>query len=192
MCNRFLSSHNTQSGFTLVELLVAATIITILAVAALPQIQSFMVSSKVGSGNTELQRGLTRMKINAEGNGTTPYTSASSAEFANLMREGSVFTVAGSGADATLRHSLVSRGSGPVVVEPATIVALGDAFTITMSQVNRGACPGLAATMQNPSALIAINGVIVKPLGGRYDGPTATKACNSTNTDDNTFVFTVQ
>ena len=113
-------------------------------------------------------------------------------QFFNLMQGGSVFTVAGEGAAATTAHSLAGWGSGSVVVEPATIAALGDAFTVTMSHVNRAACPDMAATLQNSSALIAINGVIVKPLGYRYDGSVATNACNATNADDNTFVFTVQ
>ena len=192
MPNRLLSSYKNQSGFTLIELLVAAVIVTFLAVAALPQIQTFMVRSKVGPGTSELQRGVSRMKANAEGNGATPYTSASSAEFSNLMQGGSVFTVAGEGAAATTTHSLAGWGSGSVVVEPGTIAALGDAFTVTLSHVNRAACPDMAATMQNSSALIAINDVIVKPLGDRYDGAAATNACNTTNADNNTFVFTVQ
>lgn len=192
MQKRFLSLRKNQQGFTLIELLMVAAIVAILTIAALPQIQSFIVSGKVGPGNNEMQRGLTRMKVNAEGNGSTPYTGASSAVFANSMRDGSVFTVTGVGAAATIRHGLVGSGSGPVVVAPATLVALGDAFTITLSGVNRGACPSTAATMQKSSAIITINGVTVKPLGGRYDGSAATNSCNSTDADDNTFVFTVQ
>lgn len=139
-----------------------------------------------------MQRGLTRMKINAEGNGATPYSTASTAVFANTMRDGSVFTVAGTGAAATIKHGLTASGAGVVTVAPSTVAALGDAFAITLNGVNRGACPDVAASMQKSSAKIAINTVVVKPVGGTYDGAAATNACKDTNADDNVFIFTVQ
>ncbi|CAN5462962.1 hypothetical protein BH10PSE16_BH10PSE16_04010 [soil metagenome] len=181
-----------QTGFTLVELLVVAAIIAILTIAALPQIQAYIVSGKVGPANNEMQRGLTRMKINAEGNGTTPYSGVTTAVFANTMRDGSVFTVAGVAAAATIKHGLTASGAGVVAVAPAKIVTTGDAFSITMNGVNRGACPDIAATMQKSAAQIAINGTTVKPIGGKFDGAAATNACIDTNTDSNVFIFTVQ
>lgn len=181
-----------QAGFTLVELLVVAAIIAILTIAALPQIQSYIVSGKVGPANNEFQRGLTRMKINAEGNGTTPYSGVTTAVFANTMRDGSVFTVAGTGNGATIKHGLVASGAGVVDVAPGTIVTAGDSFVVTLNGTNRGACPDFVATVQKSAALMSINGTSVKALGGKYDGAAATNACNSTNADDNVFVFTVQ
>ena len=106
-------NFSKQGGFTLLELTAVIAIIAILAIAALVALPPLVISGKVGPAATELLRGMQKMKINAEGAGPTPYSAASTSSFANLMRNGSTFSVAGTGAAATLssKHSDLSNAA---------------------------------------------------------------------------------
>lgn len=182
------TARNKQGGFTLIELTTVIAIIGILAIAALNAISSYVISGKVGPGASEMLRGMQKMKINAEGGGATPYAAASTSGYANVMRNGGVFSVIGTGAAATLDNSFRAIGASAVAVAPATIVSLGDAYSITLSNVNDAACPSLAGSVQRGAEIISINGTVVKPAGGGYNGIAAADAC--TQFDTNTFVFT--
>jgi type IV pilus assembly protein PilA len=184
----FKGSFRKQAGFTLLELTAVIAIIAILAIASLIALPPLVISGKVGPAATEMLRGMQKMKINSEGAGATPFTSASTSSFANLMRNGSTFTVTGTGAAATVDNSLRLLGSSAVAVAPATLTTLGDAYSITLSNVSDAACPQLAASAQRGAEVITINGTSVKPAGGQYNGAAAADAC--TLLDTNTFVFT--
>lgn len=179
-----------QSGFTIVELLVVIAIVTILSIGSIFAIGPTIISGKVQPAATELLRGMQKMRINSEGAGITPYTSATTSVFANQMRGGNTFTVTGVGSAATLRHGLAAFRSGAVTVAPAALTTAGDAYAVTISGLSNSACPGLAASAQKVSEVITINGTTVKAAGGTYDGSTASDAC--TLLDTNTFVFTSQ
>lgn len=184
----FKGSFRKQAGFTLLELTAVIAIIAILAIASLIALPPLVISGKVGPAATEMLRGMQKMKINSEGGGATPFAAASSSGFANLMRNGSTFTVTGAGPAATLDNSLRLLGASAVTVAPATLTSLGDAYAITLSNVSDAACPQLAASVQRGAEVISINGTVVKAAGGNYSGATAADAC--TQLDTNTFVFT--
>lgn len=181
-------NFSKQGGFTLLELTAVIAIIAILAIASLIALPPLVISGKVGPEATEMLRGMQKMKINSEGAGPTPFVAASSSSFANLMRNGSTFTVAGTGTSATLDASLRLLGSAGTTVAPATLTTLGDSYAITMSNVSDAACPQLAASVQRGAEVISINGTTVKAAGGNYNGAAAADAC--TLLDTNTFVFT--
>ena len=182
------SISRKQGGFTLLELTAVIAIIAILAIASLIALPPLVISGKVGPAATEMLRGMQKMKINSEGAGPTPFTAASTSSFANLMRNGSTFTVAGTGTAATLDASLRLLGSAATTVAPATLTSLGDSYAITMTNVSDAACPQLAASVQRGAEVITINGTSVKAAGGNYNGAAAADAC--TLLDTNTFVFT--
>jgi type IV pilus assembly protein PilA len=121
-----------------------------------------------------------------ESMGATPYAAAT---FANLMRGGSVFTVAGVGAAATMNNSMRLIGRSAVTVVPSAIgtAPANTAYTISVANVNDSACPGLAAAAQRGAEVITINTVVVKAAGGVYNGVAAAAAC--TLLDTNTFTF---
>ena len=64
----------------------------------------------------------------------------------------------------------------------------GDSFTITLPTANKAACPGLSTQLNRIAVAMSINGTVVKPLGGNYNGSTAENAC--TGGDTNTYVLT--
>jgi prepilin-type N-terminal cleavage/methylation domain-containing protein len=179
-----------QHGFTIIELITVLGIISILAIVGLFAIPPFIIEGKVEPAAKELQRALQRSKINSAGAGATPYAAVTTAQFANMLRNGaSVFTVTGNGATSAVTHSLRALGSGALTVAPATFTAAGDAQAITMTNVNSAACPNLAAVMQKSAPRITINGTIVQNLntGVVYNGLTASNVCDLL--DANTFIF---
>jgi type IV pilus assembly protein PilA len=179
-----------QQGFTIIELIAVLGIISILAIVGLFAIPPFIIEGKVEPAAKELQRAMQRAKVNAEGAGATPYAAVTTAQFANMLRNGaSVFTVTGAGAATGATHSLRALGSGALTVAPATFSVAGDAYGITLSNANSAACPNLAAVMQKSAPRITINGTVVQNLnaGAVYNGLTASEACAVL--DGNTFLF---
>jgi prepilin-type N-terminal cleavage/methylation domain-containing protein len=179
-----------QHGFTIIELITVLGIISILAIVGLFAIPPFIIEGKVEPAAKELQRAMQRAKINAEGAGATPFAAVTTAQFANMLRNGSsVFTVTGTGTGSAATHSLRALGSGALAVAPATFTTAGDAYAITLSNVNNAACPNLAAVMQKSAPRITINGTVVQNLnaGVAYNGLTASETC--TLLDANTFLF---
>jgi type IV pilus assembly protein PilA len=124
-----------------------------------------------------------------ESMGATPYAAANTSTVANLMRGGSVFTVTGVGATATLANSMRLLGRSAVTVTSSLLSAgaLGNAYTISATNVSEAACPGLAAAAQRGAEVITINTISVKAAGGVYNGVAAAAAC--TLLDTNTFTF---
>ena len=177
-----------QSGFTLIELIVVSAIVMILGIAGLIGIRGYIVNGRIEPGSHELRRAMQRMSINAEGQGATPFASASTAQFCNLLRDGSVIAVTGTGATATCAHSLTYSGTKAITVAPATTTTLGDAYSITLTSTSEYACPDLLSIMQKASLTMSVNGTSVLSLGGTYNAAAATAAC--TSGDTNTFVFT--
>lgn len=185
------SSAHKQRGFSLAELSVYIAIITILSVLALAGFKNYVISGRVASAASELQRAGQRLALNADGQGTTPYSALTSDQVCNIMRGGSVISTTGTGTGATCAHSLIAFGSGNVTAQPGQINNTGDAWTIELDKVSSFACPDLAATMSKAVSVITINGTTVQSPGvnnGKFDAAGADSAC--TLLDTNTFAFT--
>lgn len=183
-----------QGGFSLVELILVLAIGAILAVLGIPLINSYIIAGKVEPTVNDLRAGIASMRKNFT-NGTTPYATlgtgaAATAAFANQIRGSAMaLTITGEGNAATIQHGIGATGS-QVTVASATITTAGDAYTITLPTVNVAACPDLAALMARTAEAISINGTVVKPVDGEYNGSAAANLC--TDADTNTFVFTMR
>jgi len=190
-----LKSPRLQAGFSLVEVSIVAAILVIAATIGIPAIKGFLIEQRVPAVAGELQRFMSRTKVMGEGGGTvTPY--AGIATVKNLVpsiRDSSVLKVSGS----TVTHKLGGSGAGSngtVTLAPASLAggALGNGFSLTLTNVNDKACPILAGTMSPVSETMTVNGNAAKTLGangepGTYNPVAAQDFCVSG--DSNTFVF---
>ena len=180
--------NSKQKGFSLAELSLYIAIVIILSVAAIAGYKAFVISGRVSTMATELQRIGQRLTLNADGMGATPYTTLTTDEVCNIARGGAIITSAGTGNGTTCTHSLVAFGSGNVSATPGTVINAGDAWTIQVDNVSSFACPDLGATMNRSVVVISINGTVVKPANGTFNAAAAAAAC--TLLDTNQFQFT--
>lgn len=189
------SLKNSQAGFTLVELIIVIAIAALLALFGVPYARSIIIAGKVEPTANDINKTVTAVRGNFAGQGVTPYlnlgsNSAATAVFANTARGlASALSVTDSGATATVQHPLGQTGS-QVTVAATTVSVAGDAFAVTLDNVNDAACPGLATQLSRAAEVIQVNGTAVKVVGGAYNGGTAQNACSPGDT--NTFVFTFQ
>jgi len=185
-------SPTGQQGFTIVELLVTIAIIALLSLAAVPFARDIIVSGKVEPTASDINKVATRLRGNFAGQGSTPYMNlgagaAATAVFANTARSlASSLVVTGAQAAATVQHEIGATGA-QVTVAQGQVTQIGDSFNVSVALVNAAACPALAAQLSRASERISINNVLVKPIGGVFNGGLAQNAC--TPGDTNTFVF---
>ncbi|AOB30725.1 fimbrial protein [Bordetella sp. H567] len=195
--------HALQQGFSLIEVSIVTAIVLLIAIVGIPAIGSYVVENKVPKVGEELQRFVARVKANGQGGGVAPYHKLHGGMLANALRDSSVFAVSGSDASAVVAHGLGGNGAGgngTIAVAPASFAGggPGSAFTLTLTNVNNAACPGIASVMQRVSEIIAVEGeggpVIVKDTSASppqgYDAMLAQAQC--ARGDANTFVFTAR
>jgi len=184
-----------QAGFSLVEIGFVVLIITLIATFGIPAAQGLTIESRVPSVSNELKRVVANTKVLAEGSSVTPYAGINNANNLSRTLEGSsVVRVTGS----TIAHRLGGAGTGSngtITIAPAALGggAVGSAFSLTLSNVSKWACPVLAGTLNAVAESMSINNTAVKTLA--EDG-TVTLAYNPTAAqqyctagDSNTFVF---
>ncbi|OZI59823.1 type 4 pilus major pilin [Bordetella genomosp. 11] len=195
--------HRTQQGFSLIEVSIVTAIVLLIAIVGIPAIGSYVVENKVPKVGEELQRFVARVKANGQGGGVAPYHNLHGGMLANALRDSSIFAVEGSDASAVVAHGLGGNGAGgngTIAVAPASFAGggPGSAFTLTLTNVNNAACPGLASVMQRVSEIIVVEGeggpVVVKDTSAspprHYDAMLAQAQC--ARGDANTFVFTAR
>jgi len=177
-----------QRGFTMIELTVVIGLVAVLMIIGIPFVRNFMIDGKVPKVADDITKVATKLRTNFSGQGATPYTSISTASFANTAKGmASVLIINGSGATATVTHDIGATGS-TVTAASATITTAGDSFAVTVNDAAEAACPSLAAGISKAAERITINGTTVKAVGGNYNGATASTACTAGDTND--FVFT--
>ncbi len=184
-----------QEGFTLVELLLVMGIISALVVFGTPFVRSLLIEGRVDPTAKDIinisNTIRTTMGVGASGS-ATPYSVITSSNAASTLASiaqgrASALSVTGTGASRTTLHQLGATSGNTVVLAPHTLTAAGDSFSLTVSAVNRAACPNLATQLARAAETITINGTVVKPAGGTYNGATAQSVC--TDNDTNAFVF---
>ena len=177
-----------QQGFSLIEVSIVTAIVLLLAIISIPAIGSYVVENKVPKVGEELVRFILQTKVNAPNSSTTPYEGIDTGNFANLVRESSIFSVSGVDANTRVLHGLGSDGE--VVVSPE---GTGASFSITLSKVNNSACPSIASIMQRVADSITVSAqgqsaATVKDDTTAYSALTTESKC--ARGDVNTFVFT--
>ena len=176
--------RSAQSGFTLIELMVVAVILAVLAALVLPGFFERKYESTAPEVGKAVQASITKLVRNREGGGG--WTTASNAELASILEVDGRVVV-----DKTankIYHQL-GDASGLISFDTGTVVASNDAGRFTMDKVNGAACPALAASVKNFAATIDVNGTSIKSFGGEYKGPVAQTACVKGNTNTLTVQF---
>jgi type IV pilus assembly protein PilA len=176
------SKKNKQKGFTMVELIVVITITAILSLLAVPAIGAFITEGKVEPTASDITKTVTKIRANAAGNGATPYAGLTDSVFAKTAKT-LASSIAVNAAGDDVLHDLGGAGATNIAV-----IGGGTSFSVTMTEVNDAACPGLATQLSKAAETISINGTAVKAAGAAYQGATAPDQC--TDGDTNTFAFT--
>jgi type IV pilus assembly protein PilA len=180
--------NHAQKGFSLIEVSIVTAIVLLLAIIGVPAIGSYVVENKVPKVGEELARFILQTKVNAPNGSGTPYIGIHTSNFANLVRDSSVFSVSGAESSLKVLHGLGTDGQVSVAEEEA-----GSAFSITLSKVHDAACPSIASVMQRVSDIITVaaegqTAATVKDASIHYSALAAESSCAKGNV--NTFVFT--
>lgn len=179
---------SSQDGFSLIEVSIVTAIVLLLAIIGVPAIGGYVVENKVPKVGEELARFILQTKVNAPNGSTTPYAGIATSNFANLVRESSIFSVADSGATPRVLHGL--GGDGQVTIAE---VDGGASFSITLSKVSNAACPAIASVMQRVSDTMTVGpegqaATTIKDDVTHYSALATESKCASG--DVNTFIFT--
>lgn len=197
------SAPARQRGLSLIEVSIVTAIVLLIAIIGIPAIGTYVIENKVPALGEALQRFVVRTKANAQGGGPTPYAEIDTAALANALRDATVVTISGDDSRPSIGHGLGGVGvgdNGTISVQPADLLGAGagSAFTLTLTQVNHAACPGLASVMQAVSDVITVAGaggpVVVKDDSRNpvlhYNAGLAAAQC--ARGDVNTFIFTTR
>lgn len=181
-------SSRRQQGFSLIEVSIVTAIVLLLAIISIPAIGSYVVENKVPKVGEELVRFILQAKVNAPNSSTTPYQGINTVNFANLVRDSSIFSVSGIDAGTRVLHGLGNDGEVAVSSE-----GTGSSFSITLSKVNNAACPSIASVLQRVADSITVSAqgqaaATVKDDTTAYSALTTESKC--ARGDVNTFVFT--
>ena len=184
-------------GFTLIELGIVLTIVAILALFAVPRVQSYLISGRVQPTAAEITDAVSQIRNLGASNGGAgqPYLNMTIQHLATALRDrANVLIPNATVAPYTVQHRLGTAGAN-VVFAVANSGTLGDSFSLTFNTVNGAACSDLAAALQvqaravtiTPGAGAAGN---VRVAGGVYNSQLAQTTC--TAGDTNTLLFTFQ
>lgn len=176
-------SFRRQRGFSLIEVSIVTAIVLLLAIIGIPAVGSYVIENKVPKVGEELARFVLQTKVNAPNGSSEPYTGIATSNFANLVRDSSIFSVSGADASTKVLHGLGKAGE--VTVAAAD---LGAGFAITLSNINHVACPAIASVMQRVSDTMTVSGTTIKDGTTAYSALATEALC--AKGDVNTFVFT--
>lgn len=184
------ASKVAQAGFSLIEVSIVTAIVLLLAIIGVPAIGGYVVENKVPKVGEELARFILQTKVNAPNGDTAPYTGIKTSNFANLVRDSSIFSVSGNDPAITVLHGLGSDGHVNIAEAQS-----GSAFSITLTNVHNAACPSIASVMQRVSDIITVaaegqTASTIKDANTHYSALNTESKCGKG--DVNTFVFTAR
>ncbi len=182
--------RSTQQGFSLIEVSIVTAIVLLLAIIGVPAIGNYVVENKVPKVGEELARFILQTKVNAPNGPAQPYDGIDISNFANMVRDSSIFSVAGEGASARVLHGLGADGEVEVAANES-----GGGFSITLHNVSHAACPSIASVMQRVSDSITIApqdgaATVVKDITQNIQYSALATESKCAQGDVNTFVFT--
>lgn len=182
-----LDLHSAQRGFSLIEVSIVTAIVLLLAIIGVPAIGGYVVENKVPKVGEELARFVLQTKVNAPNGSSTPYAGITTSNFANLVRDSSIFSVTGTEPSVKVLHGLGTNGEVAIAEAES-----GAAFSISLSNVHNAACPSIASVMQRVSDTITVaaqgqSAVTIKDDSTHYSALNAESNC--AKGDVNTFVF---
>jgi len=171
-----------QRGFSLVEVAVVTAIVLLLAIIGIPAIGNYLVENKVPKVGEELARFVLHTQVNASSSSAEPYSGITTASFARMVKDSSLFSVSGQVAATVVAHGLGTGGLVTVQAED-----LGAAFSMSLSNVSHVACPSIASIMQRVSTSMTVAGVTIKDSSTPYSAISTEAECE--HGDVNDFVF---
>lgn len=179
-----------QQGFSLIEVSIVTAIVLLLAIIGVPAIGNYVIENKVPKVGEELARFILQTKVNAPTGSSQPYEDISISNFANLVRDSSIFVVSGTGTSTKVLHGLGKDGEVGIAADAST-----NGFEITLSKVNNAACPSIASVMQRVSDSITVApddgaAVVVKDSSQNIHYSALVVESKCAKGDANTFVFT--
>lgn len=180
--------RSRQRGFSLIEMSVVTAIVLLLAIMAIPAVGSYVLENRVPKVGEALARFIIQTRVVASGGAATPYSGISTGNLASMVSQSGAFTVSGTGASATVKHGLGADGVASVAEAD-----LGAGFTVTLSNVNHVACPGIASMIQRVADSVQITpesgaATVVKSASVAFSAMAAEAAC--AQGDVNTFTLT--
>lgn len=175
-----------QHGFSLLEVSVVTAIMTLLAIIAVPAVNSYLIENRVPKVGEEFARFIVHNQLNAPLGESLPYAGLGVQSLVSFIQPGSILSVT---VNNKIMHGLGTQGE--VQLSP---VNSGAAYTLTFDKVHHAACPGLASVLQRLASSITISSnagqsAHVKQAGQLYNGLAAKEACAKGAV--NSFVFTV-
>lgn len=190
-----------QAGFTLIELTVVFLILVVLAVIAVPRIQSLIIENKTPTVARELQAAVTRMRGSRASAGTAPYAGIAVAELGAMLRNTS-FTVTGTPATA-VAHAVGSGTVAPTVtigpVNAGGTAGANSGFTVLLSGIDPSGCGPAVSTLSGAAEAIQVGGAAAitttgaganaKAFGGVFNPAAAQTACDVAGAVNVAFVF---
>ena len=187
-----------QSGMSLVEISIVASILLLVAVFGIPAIRGYVIEHRVPRLGEEIHRFAARMQGQTWAGDALPYARIGNATLARGLQGSSVVAIDGAeGAAPILRHGLGTTGR--LSAAPAALAggADGSAYRLTFEAVHDAACPGLATVLQQAASVVTLqgrNGAVTVKDDTRtpvvpYDGLLALAECAPGESNRFEFVF---
>jgi prepilin-type N-terminal cleavage/methylation domain-containing protein len=182
-----LTSFKKQSGFTIIELMIAVALIGFLAYKLTPIVNNQIVKMSVPSVASDINSYvIARKTAGNQSDDGDKYDGVSQASLANAMYRSHLKVANGS---SVVKHTLGGGDAGIV-----TIAETGTQMTLTASKMSEAACPEFITQVQLNASKVTLNGTTVKAsddsnnLTTPYSVNKAQAAC--TKDDTNEVIFT--
>lgn len=167
--------RNKQAGLTMVELLIALTMSLLLIAGVGYGASKFIASNKTKTSLEDMP--LIFAKTQKIYSSAATYSGINITNLVNNRAFPAELVVAGT------PPTVNNRYGGAITVAAGTIVSANDGVLFNLSNVDQDACTDLVNGLQNTTAQVQVNTVVVKPIGGTLDVTALGTNCNSSSTN---------